>query len=475
MPRYGYERLSERAAGFLANETPRAVAHAASIQIFESGPLATADGGVDFEAIRAGIGARLHLVPRLRQELHWIPFENHPVWVDDRDFNLGFHLRHTSLPRPGGFMQLQMMAARIMAQRIDRARPLWECWVLEGLEGGRFALILKIHHCMVEEADADLLEVLLSPDPSAPDPEPEAYAPRPPPSARELVVEEILRQSRLARRVSGRLVGLLADPGRLRRQLESRARTAAELLGYALRPPMQTPLNGTIGPHRRFRGLAFSLDEARTIRRVLGGTVHDVILAAVAGATRTYLLEHLMSPAAVDFRVSTPVGLASGPSNGRVAEWIIDLPVWEKDVVTRFARIRDATAELAAREGHLPASALMEREAWFGARLLSLGARAMASDTPVNMTITNAPGVQIPLYFKGARLLETYGQAPLGEHHGLGIAVMSYDRRLFFGLNADFDLVRDLDRFVPALKGSFGELVDAARGERGRVTAASSV
>jgi len=172
MPRYAYERLSDHSAAFLKNETARCIAHATSLQIFDAGPLAAEAGGVDFESIQRAIAARLHRVPRLRQELRWIPFEKHPVWIDDPDFNLDYHLRHTSLPRPGGFDQLEKMAARIMDQRLDRSRPLWECWVLEGMEGGRFALILKIHHCMVDESGSDLLEVLLSPDPNDPDPEP---------------------------------------------------------------------------------------------------------------------------------------------------------------------------------------------------------------------------------------------------------------------------------------------------------------
>jgi len=463
MARYGYERLSDRNAGYLAEETSRVVAHAASIQIFEAGPLGTEEGGVNFEAIRSGIEARLHRVPRLRQKLRWIPFENHPIWVDDHDFNLGYHLRHTSLPRPGGFAQLEATAARIMAQRLDRSRPLWECWVLEGLEVGRFALILKVHHCMVEEAASDLLEVLLSPDPQAPDPDAPPYSPRPRPSARELVEVEILRQARLARRAFDKLRAALGDPERLRRELEARARHAAELLGYSVRPPVETPLNGLIGPHRRFRGLAFPLDEAKAIRRAFDGTLHDVILAAVAGAARSYLMERLVSPAALDFRVSTPVGLAAGASEERVAEWVIDLPVWEKDPVTRFEKIRDATRKLGEGAETLRATTLLEGRAWFGTRLLSLGARALASHTPVNMTITNAPGAQIPLYFKGARLLETYGQAPLREHHGLGVAVISYDGKLFFGLNADFDLVPDLDRFALGLQTSFRELLQAGR------------
>jgi WS/DGAT/MGAT family acyltransferase len=461
MARYAYERLSDRNADYLENETPRVFAHAASIQVFDVGPLHGVGGGVDFEAIRSGIAARLHQVPRLRQTLRWIPFEGHPIWVDDEDFNLDYHLRHTSLPRPGNFSQLEGMAARIMAQRLDRSRPLWECWVLEGLEGGRFAMILKTHHCLVEDSDADLLEVLLSPDPDAPDPEAPPYVPRPRPSARELVEHEIVRQARLPRRAWEQLRSLVTDPERLRHVLETRTREAAELFGYSIRPPVETPFNGLIGRHRRFRGLAFPLDDAKAIRRALGGTIHDVILATVAGAARIYLLERLVSPAALDFRVSTPVGLAEGGSDERVAEWIIDLPVWEKDPVTRFEKVRDANAKL--REGAEPlrAEALLEGRAWFGTRLLSLGARALASHTPVNMTITNAPGVQIPLYFKGARLLQAYGQAPLREHHGLGIAVMSYDGRLFFGLNADFDLVPDLDRFALAVESAFRELSQA--------------
>jgi diacylglycerol O-acyltransferase len=467
MPRYHYERLSERSASYLSAETPRAFAHASSIQIFEAGPLAGQDGGVDMATIRRAIEATLHRVPRLRQELLWIPIENHPVWVDDGRFNLAYHLRHTSLPRPGGFAQLEEMAARIMAQRLDRARPLWECWVLEGLESGHFAMLMKTHHCMIEEADADLLQVLLCAEPDTPAPEVQAFVPRPPPSIRELVVEEVLQQARLPRRAFDRLRRRISDPDQLGRQLKAQATNAAELLGYTLRPAMDTPVNGPIGPHRRFKGIAVSLEDARAIRRGMpgdgkSGKMIDVILTAVAGALRSYLEEHLVSPAAVDFRVATPVGLAAGRSGERMAEWIIDLPIWEKDPVARFQQVSDATRKLARGRDAVPASMLLEGDTWFGGRLLSLGARSLASHTPVNMRVINAPGTQVPLYFKGARLVETYGQVPLRDDHGLGVAVMSYDGRLFFGLNADFDLVPDLDFFGDALEHSFAELRRAA-------------
>jgi WS/DGAT/MGAT family acyltransferase len=464
MPRYHYERLSDRSAAYLADETPRCFAHAASIHVFENGPLANPDGGVDFQAIRDGIAACLHRVPRLRQELGWIPIENHPVWVDDVDFNLDYHLRHTSLPRPGGFAQLEAMAARIMAQRLDRSRPLWECWVLEGLTGDRFALVLKVHHCLVDEAGSDLLEVLLSPDASARKREIPEYTPRPPPSVRELVMDEIVQQARLPRRLFERARALVTERDQLPRHLTTRATAAAEMLGYSLRPPMETPVNGRIGRHRRFKGVTFALDDARALRRSLHGMMLDVILATVAGAVRSYLEECLVSPAALDFRVATPVGLAAGRSGERTSEWIIDLPLWEKDPLTRFEQIRGETRKLSESEGALPASRLLEGDVWFGGRLLSLGARALASHTPVNMTVLNAPGAQVPLYFNGARMLASYGQVPLREQHGLGVAVMSYDGGLFFGLNADFDLVPDLDIFAAALEGSFEELRKAAAG-----------
>ena len=462
MAHYSYERLSDRSAEYLLHEDARHHAHASSIQIFDSGPLATPEGGVDFDAICEAIASRLHLVPRLTQELRWVPIEDHPVWVDDPDFILDFHMRHTSLPRPGGFRQLQNMAARIMAQRVDRSRPLWECWVLEGVKGGRFALVMKTHHCMVEEEGSDLMEVLLSVDPDEPDPEPPLRIPRPLPSARELVMNEVINQARIPRRTFNRVRNLAHSPEALRHDLEAKARRAAGLLGYSFRPPMDTPLNGPIGRHRRFRGVRFPLDDAKRVRQMLGGTVHDVILAVVAGATRKYMLERLVNPAAIDFRISTPVGVAPGGSEERVAEWIIDLPVWEKDPVQCFEQIRADTAKLSENQQILSASVFLSGDTWFGGRLLSAGARAQASRAPVNMMMANSPGAQVPLYLKGARMLEAYGEVPLREHHGLSIAVMSYDGRLFFGITADYDVVRDIDRYVFALKQAFQELVDAA-------------
>src|SRR5215510_16427775 len=198
MPHYSYDRLTALDTSFLILEKPNGYTHVASTQIFEAGPLRTEDGGIDFEAIRKAHAAVLHRIPRYRQVLRFVPLENHPVWVDDHDFDLDYHLRHTSLPRPGSDAQLKRLSARIMQQHLDRERPLWEAWVVEGLEGDRFALITKVHHCMIDGVSGvDLLNAQLRTTPERHLPDPMPYYPRPAPSALELLRHELLRRAAL--------------------------------------------------------------------------------------------------------------------------------------------------------------------------------------------------------------------------------------------------------------------------------------
>ena len=347
----------------------------------------------------------------MRQRIKRIPFEDHPVWIDDPHFNLEYHLRHTSLPRPGGMDQLDRMSARIEAQRLDRSRPLWECWVLEGLEDDRFALLLKIHHCMVDPAsrDGDLLHALLSPDPQSAPLDPPVYRPRPMPSAFELVVDEVVRGLRLPRKALER-ARLLASRADLRRELEDRVRAVARLLGYTFRGPNETPLNGPTGPHRRFDHLVHRLDDARAVRDALGGSVNDVVLATVAGAVRGFLEERLVNPATLDFRVSNPVSLAGDDERDEVGEWIVELPVWEAEPAARLEHIREQTRALREAQPARDARELSDAAHWTGSRMLALGARAAAGRVPVNMAVVNVPGPSAPLYFLGAKLLQGYGQ-----------------------------------------------------------------
>jgi WS/DGAT/MGAT family acyltransferase len=432
--------------------------------VFEPGDLAHEAGGVDFEAIRAGVEARLASVPRARQKLRWIPFENYPIWVDDPDFSLDYHLRHTSLPKPGNEEQLRRMVARIHAQRLDRSRPLWECWVLEGLEGGRFAMLWKTHHCMVDpSAEEDLIETLLSHEPHPPEPRTAGYKPRPAPSALELVRDEVIRQARIPRRVFERLEDAFRNR-EWRHDLEPRVRSVAKLLGYSIRPRSENPLSGPAGPHRRFARLVVPLATAQQAHLALDAPLHDVLLAVLAGAIRRFLLERLVNPATIDFRVSAPVTLDTETSHETVAEWIVEMPIWEKDPRERVARIRAQTEKLLAASPTLGARVLVELAEWTGSRRLGLGARAV-SQRPVDLAVVNLPGPQTPLYFRGARLVEGFGLTPLREDHALSVSVMSYDGKLCVALNADFDRLPDLDRFVAALVASFEEMDATSRTE----------
>ena len=456
-------------------ESSRRFGHAATTLVFESGPLARPSGGVDFDAIRGAIEARLHLVPVYRRKLRRIPFENHPVWVDDREFNLDYHLRHTGLARPGEMAQLQKVVARLQAQRLDRSRPLWECWVLEGLAGGRFALIVK-QHIALAEASGDLMQALLSPDPDDRFDPPPPFAARPMPSAAELVRDEVVRQARLPQKALRRLRQFARESDSFRAELARRARAVANLLGYSIRSVPETPLSGPPGPHRRFETLVIPLEQVKLVHAQLGGTVHDVLLAGVAGAVGSYFRARHMNPAVLDFRAAVPVSLRAGERNEGVGEWLLDLPIWERDPLRRLGQIRERTAELNRESPALGARTLHSVAKWTSSRLLAQGVRALSDRAPANVRIANVPGPQTPVYLRGARLVEAYGTLPLSESGGLGVAVFSYDGKLCIGVNADFDRVSDLAGFTALLGESFRELAREARrqGRRLALVRASS-
>jgi WS/DGAT/MGAT family acyltransferase len=356
------------------------------------------------------------------------------------------------------------MVARIHAQRLDRSRPLWECWVLEGLESGSFAMLCKTHHCMTDPAaERDLIEALLSDVPHPAEPRAASYKPRPMPSAFELVRDEVIRQARIPRRALARLEGVFRKR-EWRHDLELRARSVAGLLGYSVRPRNVTPFSGPAGPHRRFVRGVVPLDIVRRAHRELDAPIHDVLLAVLAGAIRGFLAERLLNPATIDFRVSAPVTLDTDGTHETVGEWIVEMPIWEKDPRARVARIRKQTEQLRAASPALGARTLVGLAEWTGSRRLSLAARAV-SQRPVDLAVVNLPGPQTPLYFRGARLLEGFGITPLREDHALAVAIMSYDGKLCWALNADFDRLPDIERFGAALQASFEELRAATRRE----------
>jgi len=466
MASYTYERLSAQDASFLLFETHNVPMHVAATLIYESGPLATPEGGVDIAAIRHATEANLHRIPRYRQKLAWIPIENHPVWVDDRDFNLDYHVRHTALPRPGNEAQLKALSARIMAQKLDRARPLWESWVVEGLEGNRFAMITKLHHCMIDgSSGVDLAQILMSIDPNyLPESEVPSYIPRPAPSSLDLLRDEVKRRVSFPLTVARGLRQFRAETEDLGHEVGLRARAVGELLGWAVRSSSDTPINGPLGPHRRFDWLTMPLASVKAVRKALDCTVNDVVLTTVTGAVREFLLRRRMRPEQIDFRVSAPVSVRRDDEHGqlgnRVSSWIVRLPVEQAEPVARLEAIHAVTRELKDSKQALGVEMMMKAAEWTPGVLMSLGARAASG--PINMIVTNVPGPQFPLYMLGAKLLASYPQVPLLEGTGLGVALFSYDGKLCWGFNADYEMLPDLAAFRGAVEKSFRELSTAA-------------
>jgi WS/DGAT/MGAT family acyltransferase len=412
-------------------------------------------------ALRSRPGRSAHRIPRYRQKLRAPRFGARPVWIDDPHFDLGWHLRHTSLPRPGSLEQLKQLAARVMSRSLDRARPLWEIWIVEGLASGeQFALISKIHHCMLDgSAGADLASILMSPRPDAVIEDPMPYLPRTAPSIREILRNEVADRVRASARALVALPRRARDPA-LRAAARDRAAALRELLAYSLRPASATPLNGLLSPHRRVDWLTMPLGDVRDLKSALGCSVNDLVLATVAGAVRRYLIHRRVDPARIDFRVSAPVDRRPDAQRGQfgnfVSSWVVPLPIGEPEAARRVEMLRETTQALKQSRAALGVESLMAFAEWLPDRIVALAARASAG--PVNMIVTNVPGPPFPLYQLGAKMLGTYPFVPCLPGGGLGIALFSYDGRLCWGLNADPSLVPDLAEFAKAIVQSFEEL-----------------
>jgi WS/DGAT/MGAT family acyltransferase len=474
MPTYSYERLSAQDNSFLLFETDNLPMHVASTQIFELGPLETAEGGVDYAEIKRFIGSVLHRIPRYRQVLRPIPLEGTPVWIDDEHFELDYHVRHTSLPRPGSDAQLRALAARVMAQRLDRARPLWEIWVVEGLAGGRFALINKTHHCMIDgTSGVDLGQILQSPTPERVIHEAPPYLPRPAPTDRELVLGAVRRRLAMPFRAASGLRAFRRETEDLWSELNVRARALRDMVVSQTAGVSETPINARIGPHRIFDWCTTPLSDMKALRRALGCTVNDVVLTIVTGAFREFLIRRSVRPDEIEFRVQAPVSVRREEERGqlgnRISAWLLRLPLDESDPLRQLARIHETTRELKESQQALGVEMMMNVMDVIPSALLALGARAATSG--MNSIVTNVPGPQFPLYLLGAEMLEMYPQVPLFENIGLGIALVSYNGRVCWGFNADRELVPDLASFVAEIEASLRRVADVAEVKLGSAPA----
>jgi diacylglycerol O-acyltransferase len=466
----GYDRLSAQDRSFLEIEGPNTHMHIAGCFLFEKGSLATESGGVDIDRIREYVASRLHRIPRYRQRIEWIPVEGHPVWVDDDRFNVHYHVRHTALPAPGDDRQLKRLCGRILSQKLDRGKPLWEIYVVEGLEHDRFALISKVHHCMVDGiSGVDILAVLLSPTPEKEFEPAPRWLPDPTPGGAALLRDAVVRRAQLPFAAAGLAGRVLRDP----QGAWTRAREAALALGgtvaAAVSPASDTPLNRPIGPHRRFDWVGFDIDEVKRVKRRLGGTVNDVVLATVAGAVGRFLEQRGLPRTRqrrMEFRAFCPVSVRSDDERGvlgnRVSGMIARLPIAEADPARRLERVREETRHLKDTKQALSAEVLTSVSEWTAPTLAAMAARLAFDSRTANLIVTNVPGPQIPLYLLGARMTETYPMVPLFSEHGIGVALFSYAGGLYWGVCSDWDLFPDLHDLVTAIDGSFRELCDAA-------------
>ncbi len=466
-----YERLSAQDSSFVLWERRETPMHVGAIAILETGPLATADGGIDSARIAKHVESRLHLLPRYRKRLAFTPIEGHPVWIDDAHFDLGYHLRRAALPRPGTEVELKALVARILSERLDRGRPLWEMWVVEGLSGGRFALVTKAHHCMVDGVSGmNLLTLLLSQSADEAAVAAPEWSPEPEPNALELLVAESARRARLGGAFARSVLLAAGDPAATWARLAGAGTAIAQALDAGLRQPGATRLNRPIGPHRRVDWLSLDLAAAKQVKQRLGGTLNDVVLATVCGALHRFLGKHHEWATRLDYRVVMPVNMRP-PGDARaggnwVSAYFLSLPIAEHDPRRRYDAIRNATTALKdsrAAEGIDLLTQLADRVG--GTLLTRLGGRVIERLQPYNLIVTNVPGPQFPLYVLGARLLELIPQLPLFEQQGLGVAVLSYCGQLHFGLIGDRELASDLGSLRESMLASFEELEILARSQ----------
>jgi diacylglycerol O-acyltransferase len=437
--------------------------HVASVTIFD-GP------APPYDDLVAGIGSRLHLVPRYRQKLGFVPYgQGRPRWVDDPTFNICYHVRATALPPPGGEEQLRVLAGRVFSQRLDRDKPLWEIWLVEGLEGNRFALLSKVHHSLVDGVSgADLMTVLfdVTADPTPPAAPAEKWQPRPQPSDSQLLAEALIERAIEPTEIVRSVRHALRGPRQFARGALEAAGGISALARGTLRPAPATPYNGSIGPHRRFTWVRVHLGDVKAIKNSLGGTVNDVVLATVTGALRRHLLARGVSTQDLTLRAMVPVSVRSdleqGALGNRVAAMMAPLPVWCENPAVRLDVVSDSMRALKSSGQAVGAEVLTRIGGFAPPTILAQAARIGARQRAFNLVVTNVPGPQFPLYIQGHEMLDVFPMVPLAMNQRLGLALMSYNGAINFGLIGDFDSMPDLEDVAHHLAGALEELADAA-------------
>jgi len=456
------DRLSSIDASFLTNESSSAHMHVGAILIFEGPP-------PDYEDFLAHVDSRLHLVPRFRQKLVFPPVETgRPFWVDDPNFNLAYHVRHSALPAPGSEEQLCNIAGRLFSQALDRSKPLWEIWLVQGLERNRFALITKTHHALVDGiSGVDIATVLFDVKPVPESIEPDRdWVPRPTPSTTELAARGIVTAAETPFKLARRALRAASDPERTVRRVAEAGEALAEVAWNLANSAPEVPLNAEIGSHRRFAWTRAELDDFKKIKNVLGGTVNDVVLTVVSGALRSWLRSRGVKLAGLELRALVPVSIRTEGEHGQLGNRIVamrgPLPVYIEDPVKRLEVVRRSMDGVKESKQALGAEVISRFNDFAPPTLLAQASRLNFSTRLFNLIVTNVPGPQIPLYVLGRKMEEVFPIAFLPENHGLAVAIISYNGRIGFGLLADYDSMEDVVAVAEGIDESLAELERAA-------------
>jgi diacylglycerol O-acyltransferase len=468
------DRLTGLDASFLALEDAGAHMHVGSCMLFEG-------EAPDYEDFVAQVDSRLHLVPRYRQKLAFPPLtQARPVWVDDPHFNPGYHVRHTALPEPASLEQLRNLTGRVLAQRLDRGKPLWELWLVQKVEGGRFAIISKTHHCLVDGVSGvDIATVLFDLEEFprgeagdeplgevAPPEPPRAWFPRPEPTPAALIADAVAEGAGAPLGAVRLAAGAIAHPERTAGQVGKAVAGLGAVLMAGLQGAPASPYNLPIGPHRRFAWVDGDLAQFKSIKSALGGTVNDIVLSVVAGALRSHMQANGHEVDGVELKAMVPMSVRAEAERGalgnRVTAMYAPLPVYAADPVERFEAVHEAMKGLKESGQAVGAEMITQLAGFAPPTVLSQASRLQSSQRLFNVVVTNVPGPQFPLYILGRRLLRIYPQVPLVTNTALGIAIMSYDGTINFGLLGDYDALPDLDDLAAALRDAIAELAAAA-------------
>ncbi len=463
MAQHHLDRLTAIDASFLLREGDSSHMHVGAVILVE-GPAPPFDEFLD------NIRGRLHLVPRYRQKLAFPPVDSgRPLWVDDPSFNLEYHVRHTALPHPGSEAQLFRLAARIVSQQLDRSKPLWEMWLIEGLEEGRFALVSKTHHALVDGvAGVDLATVLfdLTPDPSPPTAELEPWQPHAEPTPAELVANGVRGAVTGAVEIGVRALRRATRPAESIEVAREAVEGVGEIVWAGLNPAPESPLNVEIGPHRRYSVVRTRLEDFKRVKDTFGGTVNDVVLTVVSGALREWHRSRGVRTEGMELRALVPVSIRAKDEHhqlgNRIAVMRGPLPLYIKDPVARLRFVKQSMDGLKESKQAVGAEVLTGVQQLAPPTVLAQASRLNFSTRLFNLIVTNVPGPQFPLYVLGRRMIDLFPIAFLPENHALAIAIMSYDGDVNFGLLGDYDAMGDIEALAAGIDRSLAELLRLA-------------